>query len=346
MSRAVRRLPRSLSQWLPPTGQHPSSIGPLPSSRLTHVLQRHFPPLQSARHTQGDGQLSYRRADSASGGYPEAAPFSDAGLGYTQQQQPLLRQREKHGGRKAARAAGALLKERHERVKPVGRVPTAEGRPQSAGSNADPAAKGRPAVKGKTKPRARSVSPNSQYHFSCNSSVPDHGSSWFGDDASVVSQDLHHGRVSFSEGRACAKWLSQMPLGQVKIVPPFGPGPAHTTFVMTHQHGGVASQHDPDGQEVPYRQRNQGRQQLSTGSCQQREQHAAVDGTHGSGGRQTAAAGLQAHSGRLGVPSCVLCGHSCFDCHKGGWPCCAHQSNQQQQQQQQQRFMASGHNKL
>ena len=305
MSRAVRRLPRALSQWLPSTGQQQSSIGYLPTSRLAHILQRHFPPLQPAQHAKACGHLSYSCADSASGGHPQAAFRNGAGWNScTQQQQLLPRQQKENGGRKAARAAGALLRERHEMVRPVGRVPHAKGRPQSAGSNAELPATGKPAVKGKTKPRARSVSPNSQYNFSCTSTVPDHGSSWIGDAASVVLQDWPNGRLSFSKGRAHAKWPSQMPSVHAENAPAPGPGPgpAHTTFVVTHQQGALASHHVPGGQEFPYRQRAQGRQQVGNGSCQQQEHHPALDGTHGTGDQQTDAAALKAPSGRIDVP--------------------------------------------
>ncbi len=108
----------------------------------------------------------------------------------------------------------------------VSRGAAAKQRPQSAGSNAADTSKGKPALISKRKARPRSVSPGSQYHFSCTSSVSDNACSWFGhaDTAMAQQGDVGKGRV----GIRCPV---QRPLWQTGA----DPGPVHTTYVVPHQ---------------------------------------------------------------------------------------------------------------
>lgn len=237
ISSAVRRLPKSLAQWLPV--QH-ASTGLLPASRLTHVLQRHYQPAQLA-HIKAAGQQPHGHADSTSRN-PRIAPY--AALGDTQEQPVSQEVKRQQGGRQAAQAAGALLRRRAEKQKAVlaagrmSRFPSFERRPQSAGSSAVALGKGKPGPRGKTKPRARSVSPNSQYHFSCTSSVPEHGSSCFQDAADVVSQGRSvkfQGGISLGRSRAAAGCPPQLPSWQGDKCS----GPVHSTYVL------------PLGQDLP-----------------------------------------------------------------------------------------------
>ena len=330
----MRRLPRSLAQWLPPTGQHPNP----PPSRLAHVLLRHFPPPHSA------GQHPHEHTESDSSN-PTIAPYAALALPTEQQQQQAQtrqlepRQRQE-GGRRAARAAGALLRgsavggaagggaptgpnhpwvAARKGVGPaLGRVPFADRRPQSAGSSA---AKGKPAAgKGRTKGRARSVSPNSQYYqFSCTSSVPDHGSSCCGDAASVVLQDWSgkgtsdsdkrkvdlgkgkgKGKIDLGIGRKAAQQSAQLSSWQ----PEGGNSPVHTTYVLPHQHD-MLPRCMPEAREVPLdyrseqnavsRQPHQQQQQQ-----QQRQQQVCHRGDRGSYMQQpSVSARLRSSPGRF-----------------------------------------------
>ena len=278
-SKAVSQLPRSLAQWLPATVQR-STIQSLPPSRLLHVLQRHFPPQQSAQ-LKAVQQRSHGYAESASGN-PQIAPYGGVSCSLKQQQQEqLLVGQQKHpGGRKAAKVAGAFLRERHASSKPLipaGRLPAAPRHPQTAGSSVASAQRGKPVAKGKTKARARSVSPNSQYHFSCTSSVPDHGSSWYGDATSVASQDWPkpaQDQHRSDRGKDAAQWPFQLLSGHAAE----GPCPVHTTYVVPNQH------QPADGFPVIHEHESQGRQhdqeeQVKQPSAQDnnRQQHGMLD---------------------------------------------------------------------
>ena len=206
--------------------------------------------------------------------------------------------------RRAARAAGALLRDREaggavsrahagpehpawaaDREGPLlGKLPSSERRPWSAGSNAAPAAKGKPAAaKGKPKGRARSVSPNSQYYqFSCTSSVPDHGSSCCGDAASAALQDwsgMGNGRNHLAKGkdglgkgrntlgREAAKWSAHLPSWQSEG----GKSPRHSTYVLTNQHNRLPG-HVPEAREVLHSPAYRSRQQAMTTQQHQQQQ--------------------------------------------------------------------------
>ena len=314
MAKAVRRLPRSLAQWLPTTGQHPNP----PPSRLAHVLLRHFPPPHPA------GQHPHEHSESGSSN-PRIAPYAALALPTTQQQVQTtqLEPRQKQaGGRRAAKAAGALLRgsavggaasggaptgpnhpawvAAREGVGPaLGRVPFVERRPQSAGSDAAPAAKGKPAAaKGRAKGSARSVSPNSQYYqFSCTSSVPDHGSSCCGDAASVALQDWSSMSKGTSEpdkrkvdlGRGKCKGNSDLGIGRKAAQgsaqlsswqPEGGSSPVHTTYVLPYQHD-MLPRCMPEASEVPLGYRSE-QDAVSRQPQQQQQQQVFNRGGRGS----------------------------------------------------------------
>ena len=221
----------------------------------------------------------------------------------SQPQQPSQKQGSR---RRAARAAGALLRGRAvgdaasgapagpanpawaaaQQGPLLSRLPSGERRPRSAGSSAAPAAKGKlAAVKGNTKGRARSVSPNSQYYqFSCTSSVPDHGSSCCGDAASVALQDwsgmgkgtsdlatgkdgLGRGQKDLGIGEQAAKWSAHLPSRQ----PEGGNSPLHTTYVLPHQHN-VVSGYVPEAKKVPHSPAHRSKQNASSKRQHQQQQ--------------------------------------------------------------------------
>lgn len=302
VAKAVRSLPRSLAQWLPPTGQHPNP----PPSRLAHVLLRHFPPPHPA------GQHPHERSESASSN-PRIAPYAASTLPTTQQQvqtRQLEPRQQQGGGRRAARAAAALLRGsavggavsgapvgpkhpawvavREGVGAPVCRLPLDEQRPQSAGSHAAPAAMGKPAAaKGRKQGRARSVSPNGQYYqFSCTSSVPEHGSSCCGDAASVALQDWSgvgtgksdlgkrkvdlgkgKGKNNVGIGRQAAQRFAQLSSWQ----PEEGNSPVHTTYVLPHQHD-MLPRCMPEAREVPHSPGHRSEQNAVSRHHQQQQQ--------------------------------------------------------------------------
>lgn len=270
MSKAARRLPRSLSQWLPASGHLAKTTAP-PTSRLAHVLQHHFKPPHPA-HIMPAGRLSHGHTDSASSN-PRIAPYAAAPP--TMQQQ--LSQKT---GRKTAKTAGALLRGQEERNSRGGmtavsqvpggpasspwvamqqgpELPSAERPLQSAGLDADPAAKGKRVAKGRVKPREGSISPHSHYHFSCTSSVPDHGSSCFGEAARQVLQEGpgmgQEGRTHLGKGRQAAaaeKHVQLQPPRQAGGGACGGAPRMHTTYVLSPQHG-MLPVHGHNPQEAP-----------------------------------------------------------------------------------------------
>ena len=308
MSKAVRSLPRSLAQWLPTTRQHSNP----PASRLAHVLLRHFQPPQS-------GQQPHGYAASASSN-PKMAPSAAAATTMQQQLQSsqALAKQKQGGGRKAARAASALLRGRDERSSavaaaamkapagpeiptwvatrerpPSGRLPSPERRPQSAGSNAAPAAKGEPAAKGKTKPRARSTSPNSQYHFSCTSSVPDHGSSCFGEAASLALQDWSNTGKTQNDLRK-GREPTQLPARQAGGAT----GPMHTTYVLSQQHE-MLPKFMPDAKDIQQPRTEQKAESRQQQQQQQRRQQMRGDKFGSDVQEAAAAASLKTSPGEL-----------------------------------------------
>lgn len=297
MSKAVGCLPSSMAQWLPTSGQLAKTTAQQ-ASRLVHVLQHHFKPPQPA-HIMPAGRLSHGHPGSANSN-PRVVPYEAAPP--TIQLQPS----QKQGcGRRAAKAAGALLRDQDERSRGVpskasvgpehsarvhatqkgpllGQLPSAERPLHSAGSHAAPAAKGRLLANGRTEPRDGSVSPNSQYHFSCTSSVPDHGSSCFGDAASQVLQDwpgmAKRGTTHHGKGRQAAKQHVQLPSSQGG----WGRGegatsPIHTTYMLSPQHG-MLPVHGLNARQVP---NSQGcRHPTPAGRQQQEQAHGDGTGSH------------------------------------------------------------------
>ena len=108
----------------------------------------------------------------------------------------------------------------------LNRGAAAKQRPQSAGSNAVDASKGKPALISKRKARPRSVSPGSQYHFSCTSSVSDNACSWYGHADTAMAQQGDLGK-----GRAGVRCPVQRPLWQTGA----DSKPVHTTYVVPDQ---------------------------------------------------------------------------------------------------------------
>lgn len=304
MSKAVRRLPRSLSQWLPASG-HLANTPAQPTSRLAHVLQHHFKPPQPA-HFMPAGRLSHGHTDCATSN-PRIAPYAAAPPSMQQQ----LSQKQGRG-RKAAKTAGALLRGQEERSSRGGTTAVSQAHVgpghtswvamqqgpdlpsggwllQSAGFDAAPAAKGKGVAKGRTKPRERSVSPHSQYHFSCTSSVPDHGSSCFGEAASQVLQEGpgmgQAGRTHLGKGRqaAAAKERVQLqPSHHAGAGASEGAPRMHTTYALSPQHGMLpVLGHHP--QEAP--NNSQGHRSRTLVGQQQQQQQAKGEG-RGSGAQQ------------------------------------------------------------
>ncbi len=108
----------------------------------------------------------------------------------------------------------------------LSRGAAAKQRPQSAGSNAVDASKGKPALINKRKARPQSVSPGSQYHFSCTSSVSDNPCSWYGHADTAMAPQGDPGK-----GRAGVRCPVQRPLWQAGA----DPKPVHTTYVVPDQ---------------------------------------------------------------------------------------------------------------
>lgn len=247
----MSRLPRSLTQWVHPPIPDPTlGHGRLPSSRLSQILMKHFHPAPSAQsrlaHPQYTSHASRGRRPAqaappqshlaaSTSTNPRVGPF----LALPSEQQhtqvnagqcnakgpvgaaaPPRRPTAVGGGStqwaKAVGAAGRMGRTANER------------RPQSANSNPGQPQKGRSAIIGKGKPRARSVSPGSQYHFSCTSSVPDNASSWCGDAASAMSQ------LGIDDGKGRAH--GRRPLHQSLCRTEASPGPVHSTYVLPAEH--------------------------------------------------------------------------------------------------------------
>ena len=323
VAKASMSLPRSLAQFLPTTGQHPN----LPPSRLAHVVLRHFPtPNSAAQHPR-------EHAESASSN-PRIAPYLAAApiamQQHLQTRQPRQPSQKQGSGRRAARAAGALLRgraaggaagEAHagpgnpawpaaQEKALLGQLPCTERQPWSAGSDAAPAAKGKPAAaKGKTKGRARSVSPNSQYYqFSCTSSVPDHGSSCCGDAASAALHDwsgvgegtsnLAKGKDGLGKGRnnpgcEAAKWFAYLPSWQSEG----SNGPVHSTYVLPHQHDRLPG-FLLEARQVPHGAAYTSKQN-ATSKQQHQQQQMCRDGGESHTQQPAASAGLVSSPGGL-----------------------------------------------
>jgi hypothetical protein len=132
----------------------------------------------------------------------------------------------------AARQTAAVGPRAEQSAKPtaaacrLSRSAAAKQRPQSAGSNAVATSKGKPALISKRKARPRSVSPGSQYHFSCTSSVSDNACSWYGHADTAMAQQGNLGK-----GRAGVRCPVQRPLWQMGA----DPRPVHTTYVVPDQ---------------------------------------------------------------------------------------------------------------
>ncbi len=268
-SAGVSRLPRSLAQWAPPPAPNPFlGLSSMSSSRLSQVLLKHFHPTQSltqaarqwpnahaARLLSGThaprgpphipparkqsdahaarGKLSAHAASTSSnprigpyGALPNKQEHVEITVHLPKARRPVAASRQPTAAgirtQKPAAAAGKLS-----------RAAAAERRPQSAGSSAVHPSKGSAVVTGTAKSRARSVSPNSQYHFSCTSSVPDNGSSWYGDAASAMSQQGAYIGKGRAEGRRAQDVCPvHPPMWQTGA----SSGPLQTTFVVPDQH--------------------------------------------------------------------------------------------------------------
>lgn len=189
---AMSRLPRTLAQWTRTSKSaiQSATTQPIPGTRLLHSLQTTF-PADGSTLTGTRAALSHSTTAAASN--PRIAPYaalpsqsalslvppSDKEINHL----PGLHSQQahaKHHVHVKAHRPGRLPKHPSKQVKLNTINSTGTGRPQSAGlrtagQDMQPAVADR-AVK--QKPRARSVSPNSQYHFSCTSSVPEDAAAW------------------------------------------------------------------------------------------------------------------------------------------------------------------------
>ncbi|KAA6425694.1 MAG: hypothetical protein FRX49_04591 [Trebouxia sp. A1-2] len=239
------RLPKSLAQWAQTPSLDPmQGQGSLPSSRLSQILLKHFhltradrtrpALLQSSIHTDmhAAGMQSHYAASTSANprvGPHDALPFQQ------QSEQAKDNQRKPRHPAPAAAAARQITvtgSRAEQLAKPaaaagrLGRGTAAKQRPQSAGSNAVDVSKGKPALINKRKGRPRSVSPGSQYHFSCTSSVSDNACSWYGQAGTAMAQQGDLGK-----GRAGVRCPVQKPLWQTGA----DPGPVHSTYVLPDQ---------------------------------------------------------------------------------------------------------------
>lgn len=243
------RLPRSLAQWAQTPSLDPmQGQGSLPSSRVSQILLKHFHPAQ-ADHTRpallqssihaGTGhadmhaarvQSHYAASTSAN---PRVGPYDALPIQQQSKQAKDNQRKPRHPApAAAARQTTGLGSRAEQSARPaaaagrLSRGAAAKQRPQSAGSNAADTGKGKPALISKRKARPRSVSPGSQYHFSCTSSVSDNACSWYGHAGTAMAQQGDPGR-----GRAGVRCPVQRPLWQTRA----DPGPVHTTFVVPDQ---------------------------------------------------------------------------------------------------------------
>ncbi len=238
------RLPRSLSQWAQTPSLHPMpGQGSLPSSRLSQILLKHFHPaqadhtrpalLQSSIHTDMHAakvQSHYAASTSAN---PRVGPYDALPFQQQSRQAKGNQRKPRHPAPAAAARQTTVTGSRAEQwAKPtaaagrLSRGAAAKQRPQSAGSNVVDASKGKPALINKRKARPQSVSPGSQYHFSCTSSVSDNACSWYGHPDTAMAQQGDLGK-----GRAGVRCPVQRPLWQTGA----DPRPVHTTYVVPDQ---------------------------------------------------------------------------------------------------------------
>lgn len=246
----MSRLPRSLTQWVhSPTSDPTLGLGRLPSSRLSQILMKHFRPAQSAQsrlaHPQYTNHASRGRRPAqaappqshlaaSTSTNPRVGPYLALPLEqqHTQVNAGQCKARGPVGAAAPRRptAIGGGSTQWAKSVGAAGRMGRTadERRPQSANSSPGQPQKGRAAIIGKGRPRARSVSPGSQYHFSCTSSVPDNASSWRGDAASAMSQ------LGINEGKGRAH--GRRPVHQSLCQTETSPGPVHSTYVLPAEH--------------------------------------------------------------------------------------------------------------
>ena len=217
--------------------------GSLHSSRLSQILLKHFHPAQ-ADHTRPALPQSSIHADmhaarvqshyaASTSANPRVGPYDALPL---QQQCEQAKDNQRKPRRPAPAAAARQTTVTGSRAEQWARPTAAAGRlsrgvaakqrPQSAGSNAVDVSKGKPALINKRKARPRSVSPGSQYHFSCTSSVSDNACSWYGHADTAMAQQGDLGK-----GRAGVRCLVQRPLWQTGA----DPRPVHTTYVVPDQ---------------------------------------------------------------------------------------------------------------
>lgn len=202
----MSRLPQSLALWHPQAAVIPN-LGTLSSPlapRLTQILQQIFPASSSlpapSSHARSASLLPYPDGAAlktsgcfAAAGNPSIAPYGPlpsetvtaGGLAGNEDEQILLQPSATSAQHRLTVQRQLQLGLNRQPVTGLTRpaaVAASKRRPQSAGScvqlprakpSTGPAAKAK-----KQKSRARSVSPNSQYEFSCTSSVPDEAAGW------------------------------------------------------------------------------------------------------------------------------------------------------------------------